>query len=54
MKAIPVLAVILTAVIVLYSSAFRVDETEQIFITEFGKPVRTINTDPNVNEAGRV
>ena len=52
MKAFPILAVAFAAVIVIYSSAFRVDETEQVFITEFGKPVSTINTDPKVNEAG--
>ena len=52
MKAFPILAVIFAVVIVIYSSAFRVAETEQVFNTEFGKPVGTINTDPKVNEAG--
>lgn len=41
------------ALIVLSSSAYVIDETEQVIITEFGKPVGTpINSDPNVNEAG--
>ena len=52
MKAIPLLAAVFAVAIVIYSSAFRVDETEQVFITEFGKPIGTINTNPQVNEAG--
>ena len=52
MKAFPILAALFAVVIVVYSSAFRVDETEQVFITEFGKPIGTINTNPQVNEAG--
>jgi modulator of FtsH protease HflC len=52
MKALPLLAAVFAVGIVIYSSAFRVDETEQVFITEFGKPVGTINTNPKVNEAG--
>lgn len=41
------------AVIVIASSAYTVDQTEQVFITEFGKPVGTsINSDPNDNQAG--
>ena len=53
MKIIPILSALLAAVlIIVYSSAYTVDETEQIFITEFGKPVGTKNTDPKVNEAG--
>lgn len=53
MKFIPILAAILVAaLIIVYSSAYTVDETEQVFITEFGKPVGTINTDPAKNEAG--
>lgn len=32
---------------------YTVDETEQVFVTEFGKPVgEPINADPNKNEAG--
>jgi len=41
------------AIIVISSSAFTVSETEQVFITEFGKPVgEPINADPAKNEAG--
>ncbi len=36
----------------LVGSAFTVDQKEQVFITEFGKPVRTINANPAKNEAG--
>ena len=53
MKIIPILSAILVAVlIIVYSSAYTVDETEQVFITEFGKPVGTKNTDLSKNEAG--
>ena len=53
MKIIPILSAILVAVlIIVYSSAYTVDETEQVFITEFGKPVGTKNTDLAKNEAG--
>ena len=53
MKIIPIFSAILVAVlIIVYSSAYTVDETEQVFITEFGKPVGTKNTDPAKNEAG--
>jgi membrane protease subunit HflC len=39
--------------ILLYSSAYTVGENEQIFVTEFGKPVgHPINADPEKNEAG--
>lgn len=35
------------------SSAYTVSESEQVFITQFGKPVgEPINADPNKNEAG--
>jgi membrane protease subunit HflC len=41
------------AVVVISSSAYVIDETEQVIITEFGKAVGTpINSDPNKNEAG--
>lgn len=40
-------------IIVISSSIFTVDQTEQVFITEFGKPVgNPINADPAHNEAG--
>ena len=35
------------AIVIISSSAYTVDQTEQVFITEFGKPVGTpINADP--------
>lgn len=43
----------LIALIIFSSSAYTIDETEQVFITEFGKPVGSpINADPGKNEAG--
>ena len=39
--------------ILLVGSAFTINETEQVFITEFGKPVgQPLNADPSKNEAG--
>jgi len=53
MKLILALITLGVAAIVFASSAFTVSETEQVFITEFGKPVGDpINADPNVNDAG--
>lgn len=47
------LAALFLALIVLSSSAYTVSQTEQVFITEFGKPVgNPINADPANNEAG--
>jgi modulator of FtsH protease HflC len=47
------LAALFLALIVLSSSAYTVSQTEQVFITEFGKPVgNPINADPAINEAG--
>ncbi|MFA9263195.1 MAG: SPFH domain-containing protein, partial [Undibacterium sp.] len=44
---------ILAGVILIASSAYTVDQTEQVFITEFGKPVGSpINADPERSEAG--
>ena len=43
----------LVAVILIAASAYTVDQTEQVFITQFGKPIgEAINADPEVNEAG--
>ena len=48
------LAALFLALIVFSSSAYTVSETEQVFITQFGKPVGTpINADPAKPEAGR-
>ena len=53
MKTIVTLFSLGLAVIILASSAYTVSETEQVFITEFGKPVgRPINADPARDEAG--
>ncbi len=47
------IAAFVLALIVFSSSAYTVDQTEQVFITEFGKPVgKPINADPANNEAG--
>jgi membrane protease subunit HflC len=45
-KALIVLAVILG--IILYTGAYVVDETEQVVITQFGKPVGDPKTDPGL------
>ena len=56
MKRFSILAILagfVLALIVFSSSAFTVSETEQVFITEFGKPVGTpINADPAKSETG--
>jgi modulator of FtsH protease HflC len=53
MKFIPIFLLLIGGAILVASSAYTVDETEQIFITEFGKPVGDpINADPRKNEAG--
>ncbi|MEI6178779.1 MAG: protease modulator HflC [Verrucomicrobiota bacterium] len=53
MKHLTILVVLGAAVILFASSAFTVDQTEQVFITQFGKPVgKPINSDPAKNEAG--
>ena len=47
------LAALFLALIVFSSSAYTVSETEQVFITQFGKPVGTpINADPAKSETG--
>lgn len=53
MKTISILIAIFVAIILVSSITFTVDQTEQVFITEFGKPVgKPINADPAHNEAG--
>lgn len=53
MKRLSLLFGLFVACVILASSAFTVSETEQVFITEFGKPVgNPINADPRKNEAG--
>lgn len=53
MKIIPILLALFVALIVLFNSAYTVSQTEQVFITEFGKIVgKPINSDPAINEAG--
>lgn len=52
MKTISILIALLAAIVLIFS-IFTVDQTEQVFITEFGKPVgKPINADPAHNEAG--
>jgi membrane protease subunit HflC len=53
MKTITILAAVILTAITLSSGLYTVDQTEQVFITEFGKPVgKSINSDPGKNEAG--
>jgi len=53
MKTIFSLFLALLAVIIIANSAYTVDQTEQVFITQFGKPIgEAINADPEENEAG--
>lgn len=53
MKSILTLIVLGVAVLLFSNSAYTVSETEQVFITQFGKPVGSaINADPAKNEAG--
>jgi membrane protease subunit HflC len=53
MKSISAIAILFAAVILFAGSAYTVSETEQVFITEFGKPVgEPVNSRPDVNEAG--
>lgn len=53
MKTILFLIVGAVGLILLVGSIYTVDQTEQVFITEFGKPVGSpINSDPAKNEAG--
>jgi len=53
MKHLSILLFLGIAAIVVSSSLFNVSETEQVFVTEFGKPVgKPINANPAVNEAG--
>ncbi|MGB0291366.1 MAG: protease modulator HflC [Luteolibacter sp.] len=53
MKTIFSIIIALIAVILVISSAYTVDQTEQVFITQFGKPIGdAINADSEINEAG--
>jgi membrane protease subunit HflC len=53
MKSLFLLLIAAVGFVVISSMAFTVDQTEQVFITEFGKAVgRPINADPAVNESG--
>ena len=53
MKHLSILIFLGITAIVASSCLFTVSETEQVFVTEFGKPVgKPINADPAVNEAG--
>jgi membrane protease subunit HflC len=53
MKSILFLIILAVGAVLLSASIFTVDQTEQVFITEFGKPVgNPINSNPDKNEAG--
>ncbi|MFZ4764415.1 MAG: protease modulator HflC [Roseimicrobium sp.] len=55
MKPIPLflLTLLVLSSLLLFSSAYTVGETEQVIITQFGKPVGdAINADPQKNESG--
>jgi membrane protease subunit HflC len=53
MKAPAIVAAIFVLLIVFYSSAYTVSETQQVFITQFGMPVgEPINSNPQHNQAG--
>ncbi len=53
MKHLSILILLGVSIIVISSMAFTVSETEQVFITEFGKPVGDpINANPAENQAG--
>ena len=53
MKTLIAIITLFVAAVIFSSSAYTISETEQVFITEFGKPVGTpINADPAKNEAG--
>ncbi len=53
MKKLLSIIIIGAGIIVLASSAYTVSQTEQVFITEFGRPIgQPINADPKNNEAG--
>jgi len=48
-KIIPFAILALVVVIIIYSSAFVVSETEQVIITQFGKPVGDAVTEPGIH-----
>ena len=53
MKTTLILFLAFIGIVLISSSAYTVSETEQVFITEFGKPVGSaINSDPEKDEAG--
>jgi len=52
MKNLLLLIVLGVLLVCVASSVYTVDQREQVFITEFGKPVCMINADPANNQAG--
>ncbi len=48
-KVIPIVVLGLIVLIILFSAAFVVNETEQVIITQFGKPVGEAITDPGIH-----
>ena len=47
-KSLPIIIILIIALFVLIASTFIVDETQQVVLTEFGKPVGTAITDPGL------
>jgi membrane protease subunit HflC len=48
-KLIPIAVLVLIVLIIIISSAFVVNETEQVIITQFGKPVGEAITEPGIH-----
>lgn len=48
-KLIPIIVLGLIVLIIIFSAAFVVNETEQVIITQFGKPVGDAITDPGIH-----
>lgn len=47
-KSITIIIILMVAVIALYSSAYIIDETEQVVVTRFGKVIGEAKTDPGL------
>ena len=48
MKIKPIIALVVLVAIVMFSSAYTVDETEQVVVTQFGKSIGGAKTDPGL------
>ncbi len=47
-KTIPIIVIAVVALVILFAATFIVDETQQVVITEFGKPVGEAITEPGL------